>query len=267
MRDLKNKVAVVTGGSEGIGKEIARALVQSGAQVAIIARSPEKLDGCSEELGGRVKGFSANLTLPEEVRRVLADVEAHFGPIDILVNNVGGGTFKPLHEQTAAEAELPIGIPLTSAIVACHAVVPGMIKRGSGHILSLTSPAGYVPFPYMMPYVVTRHAMNGLALALRYELRDHGVGSTLFCPGQVDTGYFERNDADVDWYPRAAKLFPVLRPEEVAKRVVKAIRNNRREVIYPVRLWLFLRFYQKFPGLTVGLLSILGLWRPARGVG
>ncbi|MFT7126948.1 MAG: short-subunit dehydrogenase [Pseudoalteromonas tetraodonis] len=264
MKDLKDKVAIVTGASEGIGKGIAKALAKQGARVAIVARSQDKLDACAAELDGEVKGFSANLTDASDVRRVVAEVVAHYGEVDILINNVGGGTFKPLHQQTAAEADLPVGIPLTAAVAASHAVVPGMVERKIGHIVSLTSPAGYVPFPYMMPYVATRHAMAGLALSLHEELREHGVGSTLFCPAQVDTGYFERNDADMGWYPRVSKVFPVLQPDDVGEQVVKAIQANKREVIYPLTLNLFIRSFQKLPRLSILFLRLVGLWRPSR---
>lgn len=263
MKDIKNKVAVVTGASEGIGRGIARALALAGANVAIVARSQAKLDATAEELQGTVKGFTADLTSADDVRRVMSEVVAHFGDVDILVNNVGGGTFKPLHLQTAAEADLPVGIPVTAAMAASHAVVASMVAKRSGHIVSLTSPAGYIPFPYMMPYTATRHAMVGLALSLHDELKEHGVGSTLFCPAQVNTGYFDRNDADMGWYPRVSKIFPVLEPDDVGEQVVKAIRGNKREVIYPLSLSLFVKAYQKMPRLSVALLKLLGLWRPS----
>lgn len=263
MKQIKDKVAVVTGASEGIGRGIAEALAAEGAKVAILARSQDKLDAAAAEINGEVTGFSANLMNADDVRRVLADVVAHYGPVDILINNVGGGTFKPLDMQSAAEADLPVGIPLTAGVAACHAVVPSMIERKSGHIVSLTSPAGYVPFPYMMPYVATRHAMVGLALSMHEELKEHGVGSTLFCPAQVNTGYFDRNDADMGWYPKASGIFPVLQPEDVGREVVKAIKANKREKIYPWSLAAFIRAYQKMPRISILLLSVLGLWKPS----
>lgn len=269
MNNLTNCIAVVTGASEGIGKGIAQALASNGSTVAIVARSQEKLDATATELtalassaGGAVKGFAADLTEADDVRRVMEDIKDQYGQIDILINNVGGGTFKPMHMQTAAEADLPIGIPLTAAVAASHAVIPDMIKRQSGHIVSLTSPAGYVPFPHMMPYTATRHAMVGLALSLHEELKQHGVGSTLFCPAQVNTGYFDRNDADMGWYPKVAKIFPVLEPEQVGEQVIKAIKGNKREVIYPLSLNLFLRCYQKMPRFSIAMLKLFGVWKP-----
>ncbi|MGM0563472.1 MAG: SDR family NAD(P)-dependent oxidoreductase [Pseudomonadota bacterium] len=264
MKDISGSVAVVTGASEGIGRAIARALAARGARVALVARSAEKLVRACDDIAGETHAFSANLAEAGEVRRALAEVVAKLGPVDILVNNVGGGTFKPLDQQSDDEVMLPIGLPLTAAIVACHAVVPEMKRRGRGHIVTLTSPAGYVPFPFMMPYTATRHAMVGLALSLNEELKGTGAGSTLFCPAQVDTGYFERNDADMSWYPRVSKMLPVLQPDSVGEQVVRAIEKNRREVIYPRSLWLFLRTYQRMPGLSLALLKLSGLWRPAR---
>lgn len=263
MKDINGKVAVVTGASEGIGKGIAKALANAGAKVAIVARSQEKLDATAAELGTNVRGFSADLTNGDDVRRVVADIASELGDVDILVNNVGGGTFKPLFMQSAAEADLPVGIPTAAAIAASHTVVSGMKERGSGHIVTLTSPAGYIPFPNMMPYVAARHAMVGLALSLNEELKPYGVGSTLFCPAQVNTGYFDRNDANMDWYPKASKIFPVLEPDDVGVQVVKAIKASKREVIYPFSLRAFVRAYQKMPVLSVLALRLLGLWRPA----
>lgn len=263
MKDIAGKVAVVTGASEGIGKGIAKALAKAGARVAIVARSQDKLDATAAELGAAVAGFGADLGHADDVRRVMGDIQQQYGRIDILVNNVGGGTFKPMLQQTAAEADLPVSIPTAAAIAASHAVIPAMIEQREGHIVTLTSPAGYVPFPNMMPYVAARHAMVGLALSLNFELAPYGVGSTLFCPAQVNTGYFDRNDANMDWYPKASKIFPVLEPDDVGEQVVKAIQANKREVIYPWSLRWFVRIYQKAPKLSVWALRLLGLWRPA----
>jgi len=83
--------------------------------------------------------------------------------------------------------------------------------------VSMISPAGYIPFPNMMPYVASRHGMVRLALSLHEELKSHGVGSTLVCPGQVNIGYFDHNDADMNCYPRVSKMFKTLEPEAVAE--------------------------------------------------
>lgn len=263
MKDIQNKVAVVTGGSEGIGKGIAKALVKHGAKVILVSRSQDKLDAAVAELGGDTHAVSADLSNPASVKQAMESVEQQWGRVDILVNNVGGGTFKPLDMQSTDEALLPVALPLQAAVAATHAVVPGMMKRKQGHLVNLTSPAGYIPFANMMPYVAARHAMVGLSFSMHEELKAFNVGSTLFCPAQVNTGYFQHNDADIDWYPKGSKLFPVLEPEVVGEQVVKAIKRNKREAIYPWLLWSYIRSYQKMPGLTVLSMKLLGLWKPA----
>lgn len=90
----------------------------------------------------------------------------------------------------------------------------------------MTSPSGYFPLPFMVPYTATRHAIVGLSTSLREEVGRYGIGVSLVCPSEVDTGYFERNDADMGWYPRMSSWFPVLEPEAVARRTVQAIRRN-----------------------------------------
>jgi len=263
MKCIKNKVAVVTGGSEGIGLGIAKALSQEGAIVAIIARSKKKLQAAAKSISGEIYCFPSDLTDTDATESVMRQIATKLGPIDILINNVGGGTFKPYQEQSCNEAILPVHLPFASAITATHTVIPSMIERKSGHIVNMTSPAGYIPFPNMMPYVASRHGIVGLSLSLHEELKQHGIGSTLFCPGQVNTGYFDHNDADMSWYPRVSKIFRVLEPDEVAIQVIKAIRKNKREIIYPLSLGLFVRTYQKIPRLSIGFLKACNLWQPS----
>ncbi|MBU41783.1 MAG: hypothetical protein CMN76_01070 [Spirochaetaceae bacterium] len=265
MKAIKGRVAVVTGASQGIGRAIALALAREGASVGLLARSKEKLLAvCAEieALGGRAGVYPCDATDYPALRRALDQANQDLGSIDILVNNAGVGTFKPLEKMSANESEAPIALPFGAAVVASHHVIPGMLQKGEGHILNLTSPAGYFPFPYMVPYTAGRFAVTGLSYSLHEEYSRRGIGITLLCPAQVDTGYFERNDADMGWYPRLAQMFPVLKPEEVGQQAVKAIKKNKREKIFPFLLWFSVKFYLKFPRFTFALLRILGLLQP-----
>lgn len=260
--DFTGHVAIVTGASDGIGKAIALALAGAGAKVYALARSADKLDALSAASGDSIIGLAVDLSDPQASHQAFEQIKQANDHIDILVNNVGGGTFKPLHMQTAQEVLLAVDLPYRAAMQACHAFVPDMRARGSGHIVNLTSPAGFVPFAYMTPYVASRHAMAALSLSLHEELRDHGVNSLLFCPAEVNTGYFERNDANMDWYPRVSSIFPVLEPETVAREVLRAMGKRQKQKIYPLSLDLFIRAYRLMPGLSVAFLRLLGLWRP-----
>jgi short-subunit dehydrogenase len=267
MKDLKNKVAVVTGASQGIGKAIAERLAKEGCRVVLIARGKEGLEKLTSELNS--KGFktyykAVDASNLHKLKDTLVEIEKELGSIDILVNNAGLGTFKPLHLTTFEEALQPINLPYGAAVIASHTVLPGMISRKEGHIINLTSPAGYFPLPNMMPYTSARYAMVGLSLSLSDELESKGIGVSLLCPGHVNTGYFERNDANLDWYPKIAKLFPMIEPDEVAEKTVYVIQNNKREIIFPFILWLLTRYTQTFPNSTYFLLKLFGLWRHSK---
>lgn len=267
MKNIQGKVALVTGASMGIGAAVSRELARQGCKLALVARGREGLEKVSGEIraaGGQAQTFPCDMGDAEAVARTVAAIEEAMGAIAILVNNAGAGTFKPLSEMSLKEAMLTVNLPFGAAIAACHAVVPSMISRREGQIINLTSPAGYMPFPFMVPYTASRHAMLGLSLSLREELERHGIGVSLVCPAKVDTGYFERNDADFGWYPRLANWFPVLQPEQVAVEVVRAIRGNYREHIFPFSLRWAMRAFQKAPYLNLVVLKALGFFRPGR---
>jgi short-subunit dehydrogenase len=265
---LAGAVVVVTGASEGIGKAIAFEMARERAVVVLMARSRDKLVGAVQEItleGGQASFVAVDLSTPSAVREAMAQVVQRHGRIDILVNNVGAGTFKPLHLTSQAECDLAIALPLTPALVACHAVLPGMIQRKVGHIVNLTSPAGFMPMPFMAPYTATRHAMVALSRGLQCELEGTGVNVSLVCPSQVDTTYFQNNDADMRWYPPISKVFPVLSPQRVAVEVVRAVSEDRREVVFPWQLRWAMRLYGVAPGPAQALMQAVGLWH--RGLG
>jgi len=267
MRELKGKIALVTGASMGIGAAIARELAAAGCRVAINARGRPALEEVRDEIreqGGIAEVFPCDAGDAEAVARMVDDVEASLGPVAILVNNAGAGTFKPLVQMTRDEAMLSVHLPFGAAIAACYAVVPGMIERGEGHIVNLTSPAGYMPFPNMVPYTASRTGMVGLSLSLREELEGQGIGVSLVCPPKVNTGYFERNDAGFSWYPRLAAWFPMFEPEQVANEVRRAIQLNRRQHVFPWSLRWALRLFALAPYWNLALLKVTGLFRPAR---
>ncbi len=267
MKSIQGKVAVITGASQGIGRAIALELAREGASVALIARSKEKLMAVAseaEKLNAKAGVYPCDATDSGALRRTLDQVMADMGSIDILINNAGVGTFKPLEQMNATESEAPVALPFGAAVVACHHVIPGMLAKKQGHIINLTSPAGYFPFPYMVPYTAARFAITGLSYGLHEEFSRRGIGVTLLCPAQVDTGYFKQNDADMGWYPRLAQIFPVLQPEQVARQAVRCIKKNKREKIFPVLLWFAVKFYLKAPRFTFGFLRLFGLLRPVK---
>ena len=262
MKTLGGKVAIVTGASMGIGAAIAEELAREGVRVALVARGREALEAQAAKIGAAASPYPCDMSDPEAIEAMVGDVERDLGSIAILVNNVGAGTFKPLQQIDHREIAMTIDLPFGAALHASRAVLPAMIRRREGHIVNLTSPSGYFPLPFMVPYTATRHAMVGLSTSLREEVGRYGVGVSIVCPSEVNTGYFERNDADMGWYPRMSSWFPVLEPEVVARRTVRAIRRNQREAIFPWQLALVTWLHRRFPVIGVGLLKALGLFRP-----
>ncbi|MDO9004326.1 MAG: SDR family NAD(P)-dependent oxidoreductase [Aquabacterium sp.] len=268
MTQLAGAVVVVTGASEGIGRAIALEIARQGAIVVVMARSQDKLAMLVDEIkrmGGQADFVAADLGTPPAVRAAMAEAVRRHGPVDVLVNNVGAGTFKPLHLTSDAECDLALALPMVPAVVACQAVLPGMLHKKRGHIVNLTSPAGLMPMPYMAPYTAARHAMVALSRGLTGELEGTGIQVSLVCPSQVDTTYFLNNGADMRWYPPISKVFPVLTPERVAKEVVAAIRHDKREVVFPWQLRWAMRLYSVAPASSQVFMKACGLWH--RGLG
>ena len=267
MKELHGRVAVITGASQGIGRAVAFALAREGCVVVLLARNRQALNAVAAEIkrrGGSAAVEVCDASKPEGVAKAIGRVEDKTGRIDILVNNAGVGTFKPIQLTTLKDALAPVQVPFGAAVAASWAVVPGMLSRGLGHIVNLTSPAGYFAFANSSAYSAARYAMVGLSLTLQEELAPKGVGVSLVCPGAVNTGYFDTNDANLDAFPRIEKVIPRLSPEEVADRVVRAIRENQREVIFPWILWFLTRFYQTLPRFTYYFLKFTGLMRPTK---
>lgn len=266
--DVRGKTSVVTGASMGIGAAVARRLAAAGSRVVALARGRDKLEQLAAEVraaGGEAVAQPCDLGRAEAIYETMDRVAREVGPVDILVNNVGAGTFKPLDAMTRAEVATALTTPFPAAVVACHAVVPAMKARGRGQIVNITSPAAYFPLPNMVPYTASRFAMRGLSLALREELAPHGIGVSLVCPSKVDTGYFERNDADFSWYPRISSAFPTLQPAQVAEEVLRAILDDRREHVFPWRLKAAVGMFERMPRVSLAAMKGLGLFRPARG--
>ncbi|MGU3293166.1 SDR family NAD(P)-dependent oxidoreductase [Williamsia sp. M5A3_1d] len=266
MKSVDGRVAVVTGASMGIGAATAHALADAGAHVAIVARGAEKLKQTATEIGPRAHPFACDLTDPDAIADMVDRVTTSLGAPEVLINNVGAGTFKPLSDMDYREVWHAVNLPYAAAVAATRCVVPSMEARGEGHIVNITSPAGYFPLPYMAPYTASRHAMVGLSLSLRDELARSGVGVSLVCPAEVNTGYFERNDADMAWYPKMSRFFPTLEPEDVARHVLAAIRTNRREDIFPIRLRLMIAAHRRAPVASLAIVKRLGLYDPQRSV-
>ena len=193
---LAGKVAVVTGGSEGIGKAIAWRLGQEGARVAICARRADVLEGAAREIkeatGSRVLAYAADVTKQDDLTGFIAAVVQEFGRLDILVNNAGQRAGYPFL-QTGDEAwQSDLDLKLFAAIRATRLAVPHMIKVGGGRVINITHIGGKQPGPVSMPSSVSRAAGIALTKALSKELAKEKILVNTVCVGVIHSAQIEK---------------------------------------------------------------------------
>jgi NAD(P)-dependent dehydrogenase (short-subunit alcohol dehydrogenase family) len=193
INDLKDKVAVVTGGSRGIGYCIADRLLREGAKVYICGRDGQILKQSLEELrkhgGRRVEGMRADVGRYDDCRKLIQAAAEHFGGIDILVNNAGIGIMKPVDQLTPEEWDATIHTNLSGAFYCCHEAIPLMRKRGGGYIFNISSLAGVNPFAGGSAYNASKFGLNGFSEAMMQDVRYDGIRVSYIMPGSVDTDF------------------------------------------------------------------------------
>ena len=186
---LKDKVAVVTGGGQGIGREIALAYAKQGAHLVLASRTVEKLEGVVAEieaLGQKAFAVQTDLRDPEQVDHLAAKSLDHFGRIDVLVNNSGiAGPVAPLWEVDNEGWQNTFDINVHGVFYACRAFIPSMLAQGSGSIIVIGSMTGKRPMLNRTPYTATKMALVGIVRTLAWDLGTSGVRVNLISPGAV----------------------------------------------------------------------------------
>ena len=202
MVDLEGKVAVVTGGSRGIGRAIVEALLGHGSRVAFSARTAADVTKLADELGHRfprrVIGAIADVREEADCQRLIAETVAAFGHLDILVNNAGVGIFAPLAEMSTDAWRQQIATNLDGVFFAARAAIPHLKAAGGGWIINIGSLAGRNPFAGGTAYNASKFGLLGLSEALMLEVRHDGIRVTCVMPGSVATEFAE-GDPSVAW--------------------------------------------------------------------
>jgi 3-oxoacyl-[acyl-carrier protein] reductase len=194
MQSLKDKVAVVTGGTRGIGFSIADALAKEGAKVFICGRDNAGVKKALELLGNAkttsgIDGIAADVRRSEDCRKLIHAAAERFGGLDILVNNAGLGIFKPIDELTPEEWDTVIETNLSGVFYCCHEAIPLMRKRGGGYIFNISSLAGVNAFPGGSAYNASKFGLNGFSEAMMQEIRYDGIRVSYIMPGSVATDF------------------------------------------------------------------------------
>ena len=219
---LEGQVAVVTGASSGIGRAVARALAAEGASVVVTARRAERLDevvGAIEADGGAALAVAADVTDEADVDRLRDAALERFGQVDVLVNNVGVGSYGPLPTMTVDDYDWMMRANMRSSFLCTHRFLPAMVERGSGQVCFIGSVAGLKGLPGESVYCASKFAQMGFAQALDYETREQGVKVSVVAPGGVNTEFAigtGRTEGD-------PALDAMLDAEDVAEAVVFAL--------------------------------------------
>jgi all-trans-retinol dehydrogenase (NAD+) len=232
MTTLGTRHALITGGASGIGRLVAKRMAAAGAQVTLWDIGEQALDATVVELtaaGGVARGYVCDVSDRREVAAAAAQVLADAGPVDILVNNAGVVSGRYLLDLTDEQIERTFKINVLALYWTTRAFLPGMIDRGSGHLVTVASAAGLLGSCKETDYAASKSAAVGFNEALRMELHRlaPGVRTTVVCPYYVDTGMF----AGVK--TRIPLLLPILKQEKVADSIVRAVQLNRAQVLMP----------------------------------
>ena len=247
MQDLKDRVAVVTGGASGIGLATARALAREGAKLVLADVEAPALASAVESLaaqGARVIGVPTDVSDLAQVTRLATRAWQHFGAVHVLFNNAGVSPFGLVQDMTHADWQWTVNVNLWGPIHGVEAFVPRMIEqKQGGHVLFTASFAGLVANRALAPYSVTKAAVVSLAECLVKDLRDTGIGVSVLCPMRVATAIDEshRNrpaelggpDARNEYADKASGALEgrTLAVDQVAAMVIDAIRANTLYVI------------------------------------
>jgi NAD(P)-dependent dehydrogenase (short-subunit alcohol dehydrogenase family) len=222
------KIALITGGSRGIGLGIAAALAARGASVSITGRDAGALEAAREKLGGAALALRADVQSEEESARAVEETVARFGGLDILVNNAGIGLFVPLADMSAAEWRQVMHTNLDGVFYCCHAAIPHLRRRGGGWIINISSLASKNPFTGAGAYSASKAGLNVFSEVLMQELRYDNIRVSYILPGSVGTEFASRGAAGAaDWK---------LTPDDVAQVVVDLIAHPARSLPSRVEL-------------------------------
>ena len=249
--NLIGATAIVTGGSRGVGPYIAEALANEGTKVALVARSEAELEANARRLaasGAEVIAFPADITSARQRRELVRAIERRLGPVDVLVNNAGGDLQREFHNVSEHEIQGVLDLNLTSAVLLTRLLLPGMLERGRGHIVNVSSMAGRVSFPYTEMYAAAKDGLIAFTRVLRADYRGSGVRSSTLILGAVgEAGVGARTAEEV-----GITLPPVglVSPAKIGKLTVRAIRRDKAELAVVPGPGKFLRaLMDRFPAL------------------
>jgi 3-oxoacyl-[acyl-carrier protein] reductase len=224
--NLNGKVAIVTGGTKGIGRAIAEALVREGVSVCVGARQASEVEATVGELGdvgeGGVTGAVCDVRSHEEVAALFEHTVAEFGGVDVLINNAGIGIFGRVEDLSPDDFRAVLETNLFGVYYCCHEAIPQMKRRGGGYIINISSLAGTNAHPQMAAYNASKFGLNGFSEALMQEVRHDNIKVSYIMPGSVNTAFGDDEPSDEKSWQ--------LQPADIARVVLDLLHHDERSL-------------------------------------
>jgi short-subunit dehydrogenase len=274
-RSFSGAVVLITGGSRGLGLELAREFGRRGARIAICARDADTLATALADLEGN--GFEA-LAITADVRdagqaaAAVQTVVDRWGTLDVLVNNAGTITVGPLETMTLADFDEAVQTSLGGAVHVTLAALPAMRARGAGHIVNIVSIGGKIAVPHLVPYSVGKFALAGFSEGLAAEARPWGIDVTTVYPGLMRTGsprnarFKGQHRAEYAWFSIADAIPGLaMHVRRAARRIVDACADGELVVVLTLPARLAMALHAVFPRTTLRLLGVAARLLPAGG--
>lgn len=279
--DFKDQVALVTGGSRGLGLELARGLVAEGAKVAICARNPADLRKAyqilrkwAKQVGNphKVMTVTCDVGNLQQVQTMVRKTERKLGPVSILINNAGTIQVGPVETMQWAEHQEAMNTHYWGPLYTMETVLPGMRQRRFGRIVNVSSVGGKVSLPHLIPYSASKHALTGLSEGYRAELVKDNIYVTTVCPGLMRTGsprnavFKGRHRQEFAWFALSS-AFPLLSMNayRAARKIIQACRYGKSTVVISAPAKLLTGLHGLVPGLMTDMLGVAHRGLPAAG--
>jgi short-subunit dehydrogenase len=274
---FQNRTVVLTGGSRGLGLEMARQLARENARIILIARDPDELRAAVSELtstGAAITGIPCDIRREQEVRDVFQRIHESFGPVDVLINNAGIMQVGPLEHMAIDDFRDAMDVHFFGPLYTTLAALPPMQRRQSGRIVNIISIAANVPVPHMLPYNSSKYALAGFSESLAVELKKDGIFVTSVFPGPMRTGsppnalFKGRHREEFTWFALADAI-PIFSvdSERAARRIMEACRQGTARLDLGVQTRPAKLLHALCPRLTRNLLSLANKLLPSADPG
>ncbi len=279
LEDLRDQSVLITGGSRGLGLELARQLAGQGCRIAICARDAQELERARRDIESRhpaaqVWTHPCDVSDRGQVEDLVRRVIEHYGRLDVLIANAGIISVGPIDTLQVQDFERAMGVMFWGVLYPIWAALPHMMERRSGKIVTITSIGGKVSVPHLLPYSCAKFAAVALSEGLRTELKPKGIDVVTIVPGLMRTGshlnaeFQGQHEREFAWFGLGASTPGVsIAATRAARQVIRAMRRGQRQRILTIQAQLLARIHGAFPELTTRVLELVARLLPGKGEG